>query len=132
MNDVGLIAALSRVRRPVTLRRVNELSQLIDRIDSRSRQEAAGPGAASASEQVEDLLTEGYLAALTAESRSRRIAERLEALAQSLEDEGAAVEARKLAVEKRTLDERVRVLRARLGDLREHFRRLGDRSSPSR
>jgi hypothetical protein len=112
---------------------VSEFSQLVDRIDFQCRRAAAaGPGAASACEQVEDLLTEGYLAALTDESRSRRIAERLEALAQSFGNEGSAVEARKLALEKRTLDERVRVLRARLRDLREHFTRLGGHSTPSR
>jgi ribosomal protein L19E len=106
---------------------------LVDRIDSECRRAAAaGPGAASAREQVEDLLTEGYLAALTDESRSRRIAERLEALAQSFGNEGSAVEARKLALEKRTLDERVRVLRARLRDLREQFMQLGGHSTPPR
>ena len=112
---------------------MSEFSQLVDRIDFQCRRAAAaGPGVASASEQVEDLLTEGYLAALTDESRSRRIGERLEALAQSFENEGSAVEARKLALEKRTLDERVRVLRGRLRDLREHFMRLGGHSTPSR
>ena len=120
-------------RRPVKLGYVSEFSQLVDRIDFQCRRAAAaGPGAASASKQVEDLLTEGYLAALTDESRSRRIADRLEALAQSFDNEGSAIEARKLALEKRTLDERVSVLRARLRNLREHFMRPGGHSTASR
>jgi hypothetical protein len=127
-----LTAALCSPRRPVKLGYVSEFSQLVDRIDFQCRRAAAGPGAASASKQVEDLLTEGYLAALTAESRSRRIADRLEALAQSFDNEGSAIEARKLALEKRTLDERVSVLRARLRDLREHFMRPGGHSTASR
>jgi hypothetical protein len=112
---------------------VSEFSQLVERIDVQCRRAAAaGPQGGPAREQVEDLLTEGYLAALTHESRSRRIAERLEALAQTLECESAAIEARKLAWEKRTVDQRVRVLRGRLQDLREHFMRLGGQCSASR
>jgi hypothetical protein len=128
-----LVADLSLPRRAVKLGDVSEFSQLIERIDVQChRAVAAGPQAGSAREQVEDLLSEGYLAALTHESRSRRIADRLEALAQTLENEASALEARNLALEKRTVDQRVRVLRARLQGLREHFMRLGGHAPASR
>jgi hypothetical protein len=100
---------------------MSEFSELLERIDGQCRRALAGPRNDSV-QDLEDLLTEGYLAALTGESRSRRLAEQLETLAQNLEDEQAAIEARTLAREKRTLDQRVSVLRARLHDLRSGSR----------
>jgi hypothetical protein len=93
---------------------VREFSELLERIDGHCRRAGACPEEGD----LDDLLTEGYLAALNGESRSRRLAERLVKLAQNLEDEQAANEARRLAIEKRTVDQRVKVLRARLSDLR--------------
>ena len=96
---------------------MNEFSELLERIDAQCRRALASP-CASVRRELEDLLTEGYLVALTGESRSRRMSERLEMLAQQLDDEDAAIEARTLALEKRTVDQRVRVLRDRLAELR--------------
>ena len=108
---------------------MSEFTHLLERIDGQSRRAAAACSASGYTpRQVEDLLTEGYLAALTGESGSRRLAERLELLAQNLESGDAAIEARRLAREKRTLDEKVRLLREQLAQLRTH---LSDRLASS-
>ena len=107
---------------------MGEFSDLLDRIDAECRRALAGPRT-DVRRELEDLLTEGYLAALTGESRSRRLSERLETLAQNLDDEQAAIEARTLAREKRTVDQRVRVLRQRLNELRAQA--TGDSRSTS-
>jgi len=105
---------------------VSEFAQLLERVDRQCRLAAtARPDGGSGRKEIEDLLSEGYLAALIEERRSRRIAERLEALALELENEDAATEARSLALEKRTVDQRVRALRERLSDLRENLVQLG-------
>jgi hypothetical protein len=102
---------------------MSEFTELLERIDAQCRRAAAGPRT-QVRRELEDLLTEGYLAALTGESRSRRLSERLETLAHDLDDERAAGEARILAREKRTVDQRVRVLRERLNELRAGAGRL--------
>ena|SRR5215210_1925795 len=82
--------------------------------------------------EMEDLLGEGYIQALTAESRSRRLRVRLEQLADAIDDPVGAIEARKIALERRTLDRRVRLLRSQLRIMRTHFVRLsGGRSVAS-
>jgi hypothetical protein len=96
---------------------MSELFELLDRIDAQCRRALDGPST-QARRELEDLLTEGYLAALTGESRSRRLSERLETLAENLDDEQAAIEARTVAREKRTVDRRVKLLRERLTELR--------------
>ena len=96
---------------------MSEFPELLERIDAQCRRALCDPRF-SVRRELEDLLTEGYLVALTGESRSRRMSERLETLAQTLDDEDAAIEARTLALEKRTVDQRVRVLRDRLAELR--------------
>jgi hypothetical protein len=74
--------------------------------------------------EMEDVLAEGYLKALSEEARSRRLAERLERLVAILDQPGAAVEARKVALQKRSLDAEVTGLRARLAVMREQFVQL--------
>jgi hypothetical protein len=108
---------------------MSEISELLDRIDGQCRRALAGPRTPGQRE-LEDLLTDGYLAALTGESCSRRLSTRLETLAQNLDDEHAAIEARRLARDKRTVDRRVRVLRARLAQLRSRSSGTG-RLQPS-
>jgi hypothetical protein len=103
-------------RIPSKLSEMSEYSELLDRIDAQRRRALAVPQP-DVRDELEDLLTEGYLVALTGESRSRRLSERLDTLAQKL-DQGAAIEARLLAREKRTVDQRVRLLRDRLAELR--------------
>jgi hypothetical protein len=98
------------------------LGPLLERIDRGRRQADASPIGAATRNAIEDLLTEGYIVALSCESTSRRLDERLRSLAESLEDDGAAREARRLALQKRTLDSRVSDLRERLADLRERLR----------
>ena len=73
---------------------------------------------------MEDALAEGYVEALAGEARSRRHAERLEALVEILDQAGAAVEIARIVPEKRRLDARVAVLRDRLALLRERFEQL--------
>jgi hypothetical protein len=113
---VGEPAVLQFRRIPSKLSEMSEYSELLDRIDAQRRRALAVPQP-DVRDELEDLLTEGYLVALTGESRSRRLSERLETLAQKL-DKGAAIEARLLAREKRTVDQRVRLLRDRLAELR--------------
>jgi hypothetical protein len=96
---------------------MNEFSELLESIEAQCRRALSGP-CQSGRRELEDLLTEGYLVALTGESRSRRMSERLEMLARRLDDEDAAIEARTLALKKRTVDQRVSVLRDRLAELR--------------
>jgi hypothetical protein len=113
---VGEPAVLQFRRIPSKLSEMSEYSELLDRIDAQRRRALAVPQP-DVRDELEDLLTEGYLVALTGESRSRRLSERLDTLAQKL-DQGAAIEARLLAREKRTVDQRVRLLRDRLAELR--------------
>ena len=102
-----------------------EHAELLERID-RLAQRAETPRADGALlSEMEDLLAEGYVRALSAEARSRRIAAQLERLAETLDEPGAAVEARRLAVQRRSLDQSVRTLRQRLHAIREQFLRLG-------
>ena len=102
-----------------------EYAELLERID-RLAERADTPRADDALlSEIEDVLAEGYMQALTEEARSRRIVARLERLAETLDQPGAAVEARRLAVQRRSLDQRVSTLRTRLHPIREQFVRLG-------
>jgi hypothetical protein len=93
----------------------------IDRLYSRaSEARPTGP----LLRDVEDGLAEGYAEALAGEARSRRLAERVEALVETLDEPGAAVELARIVPEKRKLDAQVAVLRERLALLREQFERL--------
>ena len=124
------MAVLRFERRQGKLPGVEErLSTLLERIDRGRREADEWPIGESTRDAIEDLLAEGYIVALTCESRSRRLDERLRSLVEELEDEEAAREARRLAVQKRTLDSRVRDLRERLADLRDRLR-VGTPSSP--
>src|SRR3954449_13460571 len=71
--------------------------------------------------EMEDVLAEGYLKALSGEAGSRRLAERLERLVEVIDQPGAAVEARRVALEKRGIDADVSDLRARLARVHEQF-----------
>ena len=123
MNAHGLLAGLHAAPRRAKLRAVDDVfGDLLERIDRRRRQVGGPPVDEQIRADVEDLLAEGYITALTGESRSRELARRLEALAESIESEEAAVEARRLALEKRALDRRVGDLRERLRSLRESLR----------
>jgi len=78
-----------------------------------------------------DGLAEGYVEALAGEARSRRLAERLEALVETLDQPGAAVEVARIVPEKRQLDAEVAALRDRLAELRERFEQLRASSRPA-
>ena len=102
-----------------------EFAELLDRIDRLSAR-TARPGADLALlSEIEDLLAEGYMQALTREAQSRRLGTRLEDLVETLDEPGAAVEARRLVVQRRTLDESISTLRARLDAIRDQFVMLG-------
>ena len=104
-----------------------DLMLRIDRLCSRaSNARPTGP----LLRDIEDGLAEGYVEALAGEARSRRLAERLEALAEIVEQPGAAVELARIVPEKRTLDAQVAVLRDRLAVLRERFEQLRAGSRP--
>ena len=105
---------------------MSDLSSLIERVDRRCRRVATSTaGSSGPLRDVEDLLSEGYVAALSAERRSRHLEDRLATLAERVEDPKAAIELSELALEKRTVDQRVRVLRESLDRLRDQFVRLG-------
>ena len=99
-----------------------ELLERIDRLATRAETRRADDALLS---EIEDLLAEGYMQALTEEARSRRIVARLERLVETLDEPGAAVEARRLAVQRRSLDQKISTLRLRLHAIREQFVRLG-------
>ena len=102
-----------------------EYAELLERIDRlAARAQSPRPDKDLLSE-LENLLAEGYMQALTEEARSRRIAAKLEHLAETLDEPGAAVEARRLAVQRRSLEQRISTLRMRLQSIREQFVRLG-------
>jgi hypothetical protein len=100
-------------------------SELATRIDRLSARAAGVREDARLLVEIEDVLAEGYIEALTAEAKSRRLAERLERLVARIEEPGVAVEFRGLALERRSLDASIGELRAQLAVVREHFIRLG-------
>lgn len=104
-----------------------DIMMRIDRLSSRaSDARPTGP----LLRDIEDGLAEGYVEALAGEARSRRLAERLEALVATLDQAGAAVEIARIVPEKRKLDAQVAVLRDRLALLRERFEQLRASSRP--
>ena len=109
-----------------------EFTDLLERIDRLSSRASAAPDDARLLSQIEDVLAEGYVEALSGEARSRRLGRRVDALVERLDEPDAAVEARRLALQRRTLDQRVRALRERLAIMREHFVRLGGGHSAPR
>ncbi len=119
--------------RPGKLYGMGELSALIERIDGHCRRvAAASAGAREPISELEDILSEGYIVALSAESRSRRLADRLATLAETVDDPRCAIEVRELALQKRTVDQRVRLLRCALRELRDKFAELrGDGPIPA-
>jgi hypothetical protein len=106
-----------------------ELLQRIERLSAR----ADGPCAdGELLSEIEDVLAEGYMRALTEEAQSRRMAARLEELALTIDEPDASREARRLAVQRRSLDGRISTLRDRLTTVREQFIRLGGGQSVPR
>ena len=108
-----------------------EYSELLERIDRLAARAEIPRADDTLISEIEDVLAEGYIQALTEEARSRRLAARLERLVEALDEPGAAVEARRLAVQRRTLDQRISTLRRRLNAIREQFVRLGGGQSAS-
>src|SRR4051794_6715081 len=104
---------------------MSEYAELLERIDRLSERADTSRADDALLSEIEDVLAEGYMQALTEEARSRRIAARLERLVGTLDQAGAAVEARRLAVQGRSLDHRISTLRTRLHGIREQFVRLG-------
>jgi hypothetical protein len=102
-----------------------EYAELLERIDRLAARAETARADARLLAEMEDVLAEGYMQALTGEARSRRIATRLERLVDTLDEPGAAVEARRLAVQRRSLDTAISTLRLRLNAVREQFVRLG-------
>jgi hypothetical protein len=106
-----------------------ELMERIDRLAARAATRRADDALLS---EIENLLADGYMQALTHEAESRRLAARLERLVETLDEPGAAVEARRLAIQRRSLDQKISTLRLRLHAVREQFVRLGGgQSAPS-
>ena len=102
-----------------------EYAELLERIDRLAERADASRADDALLSELENVLAEGYMQALTEEARSRRIAARLARLVEALDEPGAAVEARRLAVQRRSLEQRISTLRSRLNAIREQFVRLG-------
>jgi len=104
---------------------MTEYAELLQRIELLSAR-ADGPRAdGTLLSEIEDVLAEGYMRALTEEALSRRLANRLDELALTIDQPEASLEARRLAAQRRSLDGRVITLRDRLATVREQFIRLG-------
>jgi len=102
-----------------------EPSGLAERIDSICSRMADVNAERELLIEIEDVLAQGYIEALRGESRSRRLAERLEAIMGTLDSPGAMSEAQTLVRERQLVDASVRELRLRLRVLRDHLARLG-------
>ena len=109
-----------------------EDDDLLERIGRLSDRASTEPEDTRLLAEIEDVLAEGYLIAMNAESRSRRLAERAEVLVDRLDDPGAALELRRLSAQRRGLEQRTRLLRSHLAVMREHFIRLGGAQSAYR
>jgi hypothetical protein len=125
LNMNGLGDGLQAARRPATLYWMPENSELLQRIDCLCSRSASGVSDPDLLAEMEDLLAEGYVQALTGEGRSRRLQRTLEGLADRLDSPEATVAAREAATSKRTVDLSVSLLRERLAILRDHFIRVG-------
>ena len=109
-----------------------EDQDLLERIGRLSDRALCGSADARLLAEIEDVLAEGYLAALNAEAQSRRLAERAEILIEQLEEPHAALELRRLTAQRRGLEQRIRMLRSQLAVMREDFVRLGGAQSAYR
>ena len=109
----------------VKLTPMAEYAELLERIDRLAERADTPQADDSLLSEIEDVLAEGYMQALTEEARSRRIVSQLERLVETIDEPGAAVEARRLAVQRRSLEQRISMLRTRLNAIREQFVRLG-------
>jgi hypothetical protein len=96
---------------------VIDVAHLLERIEAACRAASATRGTGTRPPGPEEVLTDGYVAALMLEGRSRRLAERLETLAKTIDDEESAMAARMLAREKQTVDQRVSLVRSELEKL---------------
>jgi hypothetical protein len=99
----------------------NDLAGQVERLSARASEAQSSERLLG---EIEDLLTVGYLEALTQEGHSRRLAERWERLIGDLDEDEAALEIRRIAVQRSGIDARVALLRDRLGVLREQFMQL--------
>ena len=109
-----------------------EYAELLERIDRLAVRAESSHADADLLSELEDVLAEGYMQALTGEAKSRRLKTRLAQLVENLDEPDAAVEARRLVVQQRTLDHRIDTLRGRLTAVREQFVRLGGVRGASR
>jgi hypothetical protein len=90
-----------------------DLERRIERLRFRA---SAGPVTAELVDEIDRVLAEGYISALRADARRRRLRERLDAL---VDDGDAAPEAelRRVGRERRALEDAARGLRERLAGL---------------
>jgi hypothetical protein len=100
-------------------------SRLAARIESLSSRTAGAGDEQRLLSEIEDVLAEGYIEALSGEAQCARLGERLERLVGVIEEPGVAEEVRRLVLERRSLEARIKELRALLSALRQHFIRLG-------
>jgi uncharacterized coiled-coil protein SlyX len=96
---------------------MSDFSDLERRIERLRNRAASGPLTAQLVAEIEDVLTEGYISALQADARSRRLRERVDALVDDPDAPPAAEEVRQLGSERRMLEQSVHALRKRLSGL---------------
>jgi signal transduction histidine kinase len=78
--------------------------------------------------EMGDVLAVGYAQALSADARSRKLAERINRLLEDLDQRHAAHQAQRLAKERRAVEDAAQRLRTRLDVVRTLFARAGARS----
>jgi hypothetical protein len=94
----------------------------IDRISSRL---SGGVPDGALRADVEDVLTRGYVCALSGDARCRRLRKRLEGMGHRIEEPENATQVRRLTLELRTVEEATRALRARLAAMRSDLVGVG-------
>jgi hypothetical protein len=97
---------------------MHELAAIVRRLELLSAKALAGPVDEALLDDIEHALNEGYVCALRADARSRRLRERIDDLLDDVHDRRPAEAARRLAAQERRIDEAARGLRARLTVLR--------------
>jgi hypothetical protein len=92
----------------------SDLETRIERLRSRAESERLTPELV---DEIENVLAEGYVAALQADARSRRLRERVDALVDDTDVPRMAQEMRRLGRERRMLEQAAGELRERVGVL---------------
>src|SRR3954447_20798378 len=108
---------------------MGEFSDLEQRIEHLRACASSRPLSPELADEIESVLSEGYVRALRADARSRRLREQVDALVADVEKPFTAEEVLRLARERRTIAQSTSRLRERLATLNSLLARaVGSRS----